>query len=942
MFELYRLQRLNHQKARRHSLLNGSSSTSSERSKQSLVSAYFGRNRNAHRESASYMPTIFNFQPVIGYHSSALRRRVGRADGTKTSLVGPFEPPNSDIIIQRGLKVFESKKRAHEAVDSGTSNAEESSYGSGLGKSKRRRTSRPLDLSTLGCTNDINGFSFTSLRQLRSGNITSFYPFDNLTSNKTNDQNSKSVQTQIVSESGDDGTGLNTVSTSHIELSQMTTPGSGAALRRKIPYMSPSELEAHLLSAKAVTYTEQYSTNNSVEADDCNLLELDISPVQCVRRKVTARRIGPENDQTVVSVQSASSNSTSPLVNNAIAYDNKETNSSELTVVQPTSLNRFIANLESHSNLSLDSPSKGGLFYRPSGGFDVESRVKRIRELISVQPSSQSHSVLCGLNTHITTSSSASTNYFNPVIQNLVSSNAPTVTSSISMSFTGVSTASCMSFMSAVVCSTPGLVQNVTSVTSTTPSSTNSKLFNFAGLSSTNGVVCTQSDVSKSVAVTSIVSLPVNIGFGFAAASNTSAPPISVTRVATVLATEVTSATFSLPFTTSTQVSVLKEPTTTSVSLPTSTPISFPAFNSVAKFGVNSTPQTTSSAVPSFLCTLPSSTTSTTMMTSMTITTAPTTALVTTSATFSFAFPPASSNSCSLPLQTTSSNSAMTTNITSNVFGSVKPISTFVTGACGLSLFGSSPVTASCASVSLPVAPSVSGFSANGMKPLFTPVSVSQPTTFSNSSFTLGIKLANVTPVTSASLFGTGGQPFGNATTSSNFNFGQLIPNNTSSTISSSGISFGSYSFQFGSFNSTVKSSTPTTSQPFSFASPAPVFSLNKMFTPLPSQPISSFSSLNSSVKPITTTIAFQFGSSTVFSNNSSSTSFSGFNFSQTPTSTPSVINPQANTGFVFGQTGLNTTFNANPFTFGTSKSPSTAPNAPRRRPLSSRRSRRP
>ncbi|CAH8610315.1 unnamed protein product [Heterobilharzia americana] len=767
---------------RRHSLLNGSSSTSSERSKQSLVSAYFGRNRNAHRESASYMPTIFNFQPVIGYHSSALRRRVGRADGTKTSLVGPFEPPNSDIIIQRGLKVFESKKRAHEAVDSGTSNAEESSYGSGLGKSKRRRTSRPLDLSTLGCTNDINGFSFTSLRQLRSGNITSFYPFDNLTSNKTNDQNSKSVQTQIVSESGDDGTGLNTVSTSHIELSQMTTPGSGAALRRKIPYMSPSELEAHLLSAKAVTYTEQYSTNNSVEADDCNLLELDISPVQCVRRKVTARRIGPENDQTVVSVQSASSNSTSPLVNNAIAYDNKETNSSELTVVQPTSLNRFIANLESHSNLSLDSPSKGGLFYRPSGGFDVESRVKRIRELISVQPSSQSHSVLCGLNTHITTSSSASTNYFNPVIQNLVSSNAPTVTSSISMSFTGVSTASCMSFMSAVVCNTPGLVQNVTSVTSTTPSSTNSKLFNFAGLSSTNGVVCTQSDVSKSVAVTSIVSLPVNIGFGFAAASNTSAPPISVTRVATVLATEVTSATFSLPFTTSTQVSVLKEPTTTSVSLPTSTPISFPAFNSVAKFGVNSTPQTTSSAVPSFLCTLPSSTTSTTMMTSMTITTAPTTALVTTSATFSFAFPPASSNSCSLPLQTTSSNSAMTTNITSNVFGSVKPISTFggfsFPKPTTTSLSGPPPSDSSSVvktdSSNKPFTFSSSGSqSLSGSSPLFT-FGASTPT------------VSPLNPVTSISFGSTSAPSFLRSCVTSSFVFGDNLSKPTTTAVFSS------------------------------------------------------------------------------------------------------------------------------------------------------------
>nr|CAH8860394.1 unnamed protein product [Trichobilharzia regenti] len=192
---------VNHSR-RRHSVLNGSSSNSSERSKQSYVSAYFSSDQDTRKGSPSYMPTIFNFQPVNDYHSPALRRRIIRAESTKTSLIGAPEPPNSNVTIQRGLQVFGSKRRLREPV---TANAEESTHGGfDFASSKRRRTSGTFDISTLGCTTDIDGFSFTSLRQLKNEVVIRNVHSDaSIVSHENSGQNSKCVQTQEVNECGD-------------------------------------------------------------------------------------------------------------------------------------------------------------------------------------------------------------------------------------------------------------------------------------------------------------------------------------------------------------------------------------------------------------------------------------------------------------------------------------------------------------------------------------------------------------------------------------------------------------------------------------------------------------------------------------------------------------------------------------------------------------------
>ncbi|VDQ13595.1 unnamed protein product [Trichobilharzia regenti] len=304
---------VNHSR-RRHSVLNGSSSNSSERSKQSYVSAYFSRDQDTRKGSPSYMPTIFNFQPVNDYHSPALRRRIIRAESTKTSLIGTPEPPNSNVTIQRGLQlfgrriiraestktsligapeppnsnvtiqrglqVFGSKRRLREPV---TANAEESTHGGfDFASSKRRRTSGTFDISTLGCTTDIDGFSFTSLRQLKNEVVIRNVHSDaSIVSHENSGQNSKCVQTQEVNECGDKKTETGILFTGYVESSGTTTRGSGAALRRKIPYMSPSELEAHLVSINAVTHSEQNSVDNSSNTSDVSLTEDDTLPVVC-------------------------------------------------------------------------------------------------------------------------------------------------------------------------------------------------------------------------------------------------------------------------------------------------------------------------------------------------------------------------------------------------------------------------------------------------------------------------------------------------------------------------------------------------------------------------------------------------------------------------------------------------------------------------------------
>ncbi|CAI2733471.1 unnamed protein product [Schistosoma spindalis] len=1087
---------INHSQ-RRHSLLNGSSSTSSDRSKHSLVSAYFGRSRTLHRDSPSYMPTIFNFQPLNGYHSPVLKRRVCRTESTKTNLFGTPEPPNSDIAIKHGLRVFESKKRARELSDITVTTEESSQDESDVGNSKRRKTSKTFDISTVGCTHDVDGFSFTSLRQLNSGNAVGVTACatDNRLLSKVNDRNSKSVQTQLLNECEDDRTVSSTSSTGSVKPFTNNIFGSAAALRRKVPYMSPSELEAHLLSTKALTYTSQYALeNHTSEAGDFNSIDLDTSPFQYSRKKVTARRIATENIQTVEdSTQSSLNNVGPPLVTNITCYDEKlETDSSELPVVQPTSLNRFIANLESHSNLFLDKMSQSQI-KTASAGFDVESRVKRIRELISAKSSNHNSSSSCGYSTHSTISSITSTSYCSPITQIVASSNSSPIVSTISSSLPSVHSTSGISFMSVIVCNTSASLQNITSISNPLTSSTTSKHFSFPVISSISEVISTQAVIPTSIAVTSIVSLPSSICFGFTSTSKISSPSISVTSASTVLATAVTSVSFSFSTGSTAHVSNLKEPTIIStIAVTTSASVSHPIFPSVTNFSAVSTSESNSAVVPSSIFTFPTSTitTSATIISVM----ATTTATQKTTPAFSFAFPSTSST----PLQTTSSNLLSTANLTSSVFEPLKPISTFsgfsfpkpaitssasaptsnpssvaenivqsdsnrpftfgssnsqpistasiftfgastvttsslnpvssvsfgstsipsflgsfpnsgpvsssfvfganvskppstissgtfgqttgttsslnsvannvglftftspIASTSGVSLFGSNSVNISSTTVSLPTNTSVSGFSSTTINPLLNPVS----TTFSTNSFTLGIKPANVTPAKTTSLFGASNSIFETPNTSSSlkFNFNQLTSSAASNVSITSGLSFGativtttvtsvtpaSTLFQFGSFSSNPKPSAASVSQPLSFGSSVPQFSFGQHFTPACSQPSTlptlSFSSLNSG--PITTTTnSFQFSSTPVFSNINPPTNFSGFNFSLPQTSTPSVITPQTNACFVFGQTPLSTgVANSNPFTFGTSStSPSSnAPNAPRRRPLSSRRSRRP
>ncbi|CAH8647452.1 unnamed protein product [Schistosoma rodhaini] len=1088
---------INHSQ-RRHSLLNGSSSTSSDRSKQSLVSAYFGRSRTLSRDSPSYMPTIFNFQPLNGYHSPVLKRRVCRTESTKTNLFGTPEPPNSDIAIKHGLRVFESKKRARELTDITVTTEESSQDGSDFGNSKRRKTSRTFDISTVGCTHDVDGFSFTSLRQLYSGNAVgvTVCATDNRLPSNVSDRNSRSVQTQVFNECEDDRTVSTTSSTGSVRASSNNISGSAAALRRKIPYMSPSELEAHLLSTKALAYTSHYALENHTSgAGDFNSIDLDTSPFQYSRNKVTARRIATESNQTVNdSTQSSLNNIKPPLVTNITCYDEKsETDSSELPVVQPTSLNRFIANLEGHSNLFLDKMSQSQI-KTASGGFDVESRVKRIRELISAKSSNHSSNSSCGYSTHSAISSITSTSYCSPVSQILATSNSSPIVSTISSSLPSVHSTSGVSFMSVIVCNTSASFQNITSISNPSASSTTSKHFSFPVISSVSEVISTQAVIPTSIAVTSIVSLPGSISFGFTSTSNTSSPSISVTNASTVLATAVTSVSFSFSTASTAHVSILKEPTITStIAVTTSASVSLPILPSVTNFSSVSTSESNSAVVPSSIFTFPTST----ITTSATIisVSATTTATQKTTPAFFFSFPPTSS--APLSLQTNSSNAPSTANLTSSVFESLKPISTFsgfsfpkpaitssasaptsnpssvakntvqsdsstpftfgssnsqpistasiftfgasavttssltsvslvsfgstsmpsflgsvpnsgtvsssfvfganlskpsstissgafgqttgttsslntvvnnaglftftspIASISGVSLFGSNPVNISSKTVSLPTNTSLSGFSSTTINPLLNPVS----TTFSTNSFTLGIKPANVTPAKTTSLFGTSNSIFETPNTSSSlkFNFNQLT-SSTASNVATSGLSFSttivtttatsvtpvSTLFQFGSFSSNSKPSATSVSQPLSFGSSVPQFSFGQNFTSACSQPSTlptlSFSSLNSG--PITTTTnSFQFSSTPVFSNINPPTNFSGFNFSLPQTSTPSVITPQTNACFVFGQTPLSTgVANSNPFTFGTSlTSPSSnAPNAPRRRPLSSRRSRRP
>ncbi|CAH8561008.1 unnamed protein product [Schistosoma turkestanicum] len=1083
---------------KRHSLLNGSSSTSSDCSKQSLVSAYFGRSRTLHRDSPSYMPTIFNFQPVNGYHSPVLKRRVCGTERTKTNLVGTTEPPNSDVTIQRGLRVFESKKRARELIDTTVTTEESSHDESDFGNSKRRKTSRTFDISTLGCTQEVDGFSFTSLRQLSSGNAVrlTVCPSESRIPPKVNERNSKSVQTQVLNECENDRTVSTISSTGSVEPTRNNILGSAAALRRKVPYMSPSELEAHLLSTKALTYTSLYTLENyTSEAGDCHFVDLDTSPVQYPGEKVAARRIATESIQTTEdSTQSTLNDTKSPRVTYMTCYDQKSaTDSSELPVVQPTSLNRFIANLEGHSNLFFDKMIQSHVktnFYRPSDGFDVESRVKRIRELISAKSINYNSSSLCGHNTHTTISSLTGTSHDSSTTQILAISNAPLIVSTISSSLPSVSSTSSINFMSVIVCSTSASsVHNITSVSNPLSSSTTSKHFSFPTISE---VVSTQTIVPTSVAVASITSVPGTISFGFNSASNVSAPSTSVTSSSTVLSTAVTSVAFSFFTPASTaHVSLLKDPTITStIAVASSASVSYSAFPSVTKLGSISASQNNFSVVPSSVVTFPTSAiTTSSIMISETTTTA---ATQKTTPVFSFTFPSSSSN-LSSP-QTTGLNLPSAANLTSSVFESLKPVSTFsgfsspkpsvissvsttasdstpvvknmvqsigsqpftfgsstsqpisaaslfkfgaptvttsalnpvssvsfgltsapqflgsfsnsaplsssfvlganlskslpttvstafvqttatsslntvvnnaglftftssVTSNSSVSLFGSNSINTNSTTVSLSTNTSFSSFNSTAMNPLFTSV----PKTSANS-FTLGIKPANVIPANSTSLFGASNSIFETPNTSSvKFNFNQLTPSSASSVATTGGLSFGativttastsitpaSAPFQFGSFSFTSKPSVTSVSQPFSFGSSVPQFSFGQQFTPVHSQPNTvptlPFSSLISG--STTNTNAYQFSSTPVFSNANPISSFGGFNFSLPPTSTPSIINPQTNTGFVFGQTALGAgVVNSNPFTFGTSStSPSSnAPNAPRRRPLSSRRSRRP
>ncbi|CAH8493471.1 unnamed protein product [Dicrocoelium dendriticum] len=730
-----------------------------------------------------------------------------------------MEPSSS---IELGMRMLESKKRLPSAVVCDLSPAATLDQSTSQDSKRRRLESasalKTIDISSLGDNHDSDGFRFTSIHELKKSS-TNGHLFPTSPSMFT------SHPSPIDSRNGftehqptkTDSHSLNYGNTCY-KIAPVSS--SEASIRRRIPYMSPAELDALFQSKKNGPLKP--SLNDDSRRSDMD----DFSPIPTSRiRAQDSPAPRTQKQSAPVDIDLQYSSPQRLVLSESSSASN--VNTSEAGPLGPRKVNsvaQFIASLEAHGSHSNASATeeyatphprwKSHLSEHHLSPSDLDSRVSRIRNLLSSSSSS------------------------------LVSSPMPSLSSSVCQSGHSTTKTEISPFMPVFTASVPSILTSSASLL--TP-------LNPTWSTTTPIVTCLPSSVNQPVLTTQLTTTP-SFTFSFptitkaTATSNISDASFSSSESKNTFSNlRTTSAVSSVVISTSSSSALFSLPTT-----PLSVSIASPA-TSVAPFA-----------------SLGSSVTVATSSLTSTVSPSLSSSIITTSLSLSpFKFPSISAtssvatSSVSSPLTlfsfgTANSSAPSTqppTTMTSALFSlPTKPSFAPVTSVLS---FGTSVVKSSESSSGIPTGTSVTGLST---APLFSVATTS-------SSAPLAISSVCTTSASS-------GQPFqfGTAsnvhTTSSPFSHSLLTSTSaslfsTSSTapatiLSNGGVTLPAISSSTGiatftapslGFSTLVSTTTTTTTT----ASTNPVFSFSSLKTPFP---FSLASTTNSAAGITATTMA--------------------------------------------------------------------------------------
>ncbi|KAA3682489.1 uncharacterized protein DEA37_0005914 [Paragonimus westermani] len=360
---------------------------------------------------ASPVPTLFNFRPDPVYSSSVFKPRAKNVRSSSIKVESHIMEPNDRISdVERGVRMLESKKRLCPTFSSEFSpvrtkiDDDLTAY-----DTKRRRVgstavmSASPRVSALGNGEATQGFHFTSIGELRTCQFNGYPGGNSLTVSFTSSAPVSAASHECTSKSFEQKNGPEGPSKferSFVNSSSVNdTVGSRqkdsqASIRRRIPYMSPAELEA-LFQVQSDTSTKTVHSRESVSSESEDFDDFDQLP----------RKFAKVSSRTPIDSVCRSVDTSLPCFSLKQPCSLAESSTSsfvEIPATKPStphrvgSVARFIANLDARDSLispitpimsissatSCVSPSlmlNHSACLSPS---DMSSRVARIRTLL--------------------------------------------------------------------------------------------------------------------------------------------------------------------------------------------------------------------------------------------------------------------------------------------------------------------------------------------------------------------------------------------------------------------------------------------------------------------------------------------------------------------------------------------------------------------------------
>ncbi|KAF5405587.1 hypothetical protein PHET_00846 [Paragonimus heterotremus] len=567
----------------------------------------------------SPIPTLFNFRPDPVYSSSVFKPRAKNVRSSSMKVESHFVEPNNRVSdIERGVRMLESKKRSCPTFSSEFSpvqtkiDTDPTAY-----DAKRRRlgsttiTSASPNVSSIGNDETTQGFHFTSIGELKRCQLNGYPGGSAFTVSSTSSAPVSVAFHGCLSKPFEQKNGPDDPSTfEHLFVDSSSLndtvrsrqKDSQASVRRRIPYMSPAELEALFqIQSDAPAKTVHSKDSSSSESEDFD--NFDQSP------KKFASRAPSES----VSRSVDTSLSCSSLKQPCSLAESSTSSFVELPAIKPAtphrvgSVARFIANLDARdSKISPITPivsvsiatncvSPSLMLNRSTclSPSDMSSRVARIRTLL-------------GTSFSVTTVPA-----FNNTASNVVSlSSASSVSSASSGSTFSLSVSGFPSLpFNNSLSSTVSEKSSSVTVSSSTPAFS----FSFPPIVTTTTTTSSTNIVSQSIAAESLMSNRSTVSSSTVASS---CPVNAVTEVHPVTTTTslssfgfptvipattmvVSAMPFSLPsvpaFSAPTQSVTKQPPTTMSLTTVNTPPLIASTSGSVPTLGANSTTTSTAS-----------------------------------------------------------------------------------------------------------------------------------------------------------------------------------------------------------------------------------------------------------------------------------------------------------------------------------------------------------